>query len=699
MRLALLGSLLLLAGCSTGSRPAAPEAPAPAEAAVPAPAPQEELSQDLLRRYLTYLASDELEGRCAGFPGNDKAAEFIAERFREGGLVPVGDPGPDGRLTYFQHFKIRRGELTTRNCAGFLKGSELPDEVVILGAHHDHVGRKGQFRAGQIGDSAKEDDIWNGADDNGSGTTILLGVVRHFAVTRPRPRRSILFLTFSAEEWGLLGSRHYVNHPLFPLDQTVTMINMDQVGRTSEENVARAYALASCADRLFHDIMQRAGESAGMKFILDDTVTETSDHFSFFQKGLPVLGIKERGPCPDYHRTSDHVEKISFGTIERVARAVSTALLEIANRPERPKRNPNYKRPRPPESVTPRLGVNLDSLEGEGLQKLGLGKDRGALYITGVSEDSVALAHGLKEGDVIVSFGGEAFPADNPRESLIQGLGRVIRGEPVVLEIVRGSERKSLNLVWPATAGDTKVKDLIARLPEKGDPADEKEIAELGEVAEARARRLAGEIGRRVRTGIAIRRRAEGVAQAWGKRVYRHLDREGREIGSLRIAVNRAKEGGVDAIKLECEETMNGRTVSQVIVCALDSRLSLVRLSRTADGKTRELSFDPTVPSPNRTASAALMFIAGTLPEEFRGLSAHGEEGREDESASLALAGPGECEVNGKKVAATRIIQKGMDGGDRNAWVNASGVVLLVEGPQGRLELAPKGPDSDESPK
>src|SRR6266850_323319 len=222
-----------------------------------APRQEEPITPELLRGYLTYLASDELEGRCAGFPGNDKATEFIAARFRDGGLEPAGDAGADGRPTFYQHFKIRRGELTTRNCAGLLKGSELPGEIVVLGAHHDHVGRRGQHRAGKLGEWTKEDEIWNGADDNGSGTTALLGVVRAFAASGVRPRRSILFLTFSAEEWGLLGSRHYCDHPLIPLDKTVAMFNMDMVGRTDTENAANAYGLGTAAGGIFRDIVKR----------------------------------------------------------------------------------------------------------------------------------------------------------------------------------------------------------------------------------------------------------------------------------------------------------------------------------------------------------------------------------------------------------------------------------------------------------
>ena len=683
MKFRLLGTVLLLAGCAGPSRPQL-SAPGPQAA-------QEELSADLLRRYLTYLASDELEGRCAGFPGNDKATEFIAARFREGGLLPVGDAGPDGRPTYFQHFKFRRGELTTRNCAGLLKGSELPDEIVVLGAHHDHVGRKGQHRAGQLGDSTKEDDIWNGADDNGSGTTALLGVVRHLAATRARPRRSILFMTFSAEEWGLLGSRHYVEHPLFPLDKTVTMINLDMVGRTDAENEVETYGAAMAANGYFRDLLGRAAEKSGLKIIkVDDYFGDGSDHLPFYQKGVLVAGYGEKGPCPDYHRVSDHSEKIDYGTMDRIARASAFALLEIANLPERPKRNPDFKRPQPPEPVSPRLGAYLEAVEGEALGKLQLGKDRGALAVNGVVENGVAAKFGVKEGDILVSIGGEFFALDNPRETLIKALARVIRSEPIQLDVLRAGARKSLTLVWPATEADTKAKELLSKLPDAGDPAIEKEIADLGEAAEARAHRLTGAVGKRVRSGIAVKRRADGLAQAWGTRHYRLRDGEGRETGGLRVTVSRLTEGKVEAIKIDCEQTQNGHALKLEVVCARDSRLSLIRLSRTADGATRTVTADPAQPAPNRTAHLAMMLLAGTLPETFKGVAVHGEEGRPEEPVSLELAGPGEFEQGGKKIKATRVIKRDEGGGQMNVWIDDGGVVLLIQGTVGRVELVSK---------
>jgi hypothetical protein len=651
-------------------------------------AAREPLSADLLRRYLTHLASDELEGRCAGFPGNDKATDFIAARFKEAGLEPVGDAGADGKPTYFQHFKIRRGELTTRNCAGLLKGSDRPGEIVVLGAHHDHVGRKGQHRAGQLGESTKDDEIWNGADDNGSGTTALLGVARHFAATGARPRRSILFLTFSAEEWGLLGSRHYVDHPLIPLDRTVTMFNMDMVGRTDTENAANAYGLGTVSKGIFRDIIQRAAKGAGLTLALDDSFGDGSDHVSFFAKGIPILGLSEKGPCPDYHRVSDHAEKIDYGTMERIARTAAAALLEIANLPDRPERNPDFKRPTPPEPVSPKLGAYLEAVEGEALEKLKLGAGKGALSVNGMIEKSIAETFGIKEGDILVSLGGETFAHDNPRQSLILALSRVVRGEPVRTEIVRNGTRWTVNLVWPATEDDTKVRGLIERLPKDGDPVLEKQIAEFGEVAEARARRLTGDVGRRVRTGINIRRRVDALHHAWGTRTYRFVDPQGRETGMLRMTVSRMKAEN-EPIRIEVEQHLDGVSMAQEAVCARDSRLSILRFSRTVDGVTKEKVFDPAVPAPNRTAHIVTMLLAGTLPEEYRGVAVHGEEGRPDEPLLLQAMGEGEFEKGGVKTKAAKVLKRDEGGGDHLFWIDEAGVVLLIEGRVGRVELVP----------
>jgi hypothetical protein len=296
----------------------------------------------------------------------------------------------------------------------------------------------------------------------------------------------------------------------------------------------------------------------------------------------------------------------------------------------------------------------------------------------------------MKEGDILVSLAGEFFNPENPRESLLTALARIVRGEAVRAEIVRGGSRSTLTLVWPATEDDTKVRELIEKLGDRSDPALEREIAEFGEVAEARARRVTGEAGRRIRTGILIKRRADTLAQVWGTRTYRMLDAEGRDIGTLRLSVTRLKEEKGEPIRIVGEQVLRGHALVLEAVCARDSRLSLLRFSRTADGATREKKFDPADPTPNRTAHIAALLLAGTLPEDYRGVAVHGEEGREDEPVSLEVQGPGTFEMNGKKVEATRVVKKDVGGGEMNAWIDSAGVVLAIEGRAGRVELVPE---------
>ena len=190
-------------------------------------------SVDRLKAHLAELAGDAYEGRNAGYPGNDKAAEYIAAHFKKIGLRPAGQKDDKGNPTWFQSFTV--DDRATRNVIGLAEGSDpaLKSEYVIIGAHYDHVGKEGQSSQGRMPKVGVDpaDKIWNGADDNGSGTVTVLEIAQAFMEGKIRTKRSVIFMTFSGEEWGLLGSKHYVQHPLFPLEKTVAMINLDMVGR------------------------------------------------------------------------------------------------------------------------------------------------------------------------------------------------------------------------------------------------------------------------------------------------------------------------------------------------------------------------------------------------------------------------------------------------------------------------------------
>ncbi len=612
----------------------------------------------LLKEILGHLASDELEGRCAGFPGNDKATEYIAKRFADAGLAPAGDPDAAGKKTYFQHFAIRRGELKTRNCAGLIEGSDpaLKDQVIVVGAHHDHVGVQGQQRAGQLGQSTETDKIWNGADDNGSGTTALLGVVKAFGAVKARPRRSILFLTFSAEEWGLLGSRHYVQNPLVPLERTAAMLNMDMVGRTDTEFMASCYGLDTVEGDLFRPLLDAAAKRHGLAWATKDgSFGDGSDHISFFAKGVAVVGISEKGPCPDYHKVSDSVEKIAFPTMERIARVAATFTWDLADLEGPVKRSATFKRPAAKESGKPRLGAYLEAVEGESLKALGLGEGKGAMSINGFVENSVAETQGLKEGDIVVTFNGEGFGAERPREKLSENLSKVVRGEAVAIEVLRDGKRLELKLTWPPTERDAKATELIAAWLKGKDDKVLGELAALGDEVEPRAARIAGDDGRTLLGAVAIQRSAgdfKGVTlrSEDGKTEWKILAARLREEGEpLEISMR------------------NRRTVVQ-----RDHRLSIRSFS--IDGQ-------PVIPDPGIPTGLApevLVAIASAQPPLFEGPSflvpgkrvRIEDTGREEVAPKTTLRKFSWIEEGRKPYA---------------IYLDDSGAVVRVDGPEGLL--------------
>lgn len=286
------------------------------------------ISPEFLEAQLRFLSSDGLNGRNAGSPSERRANDFIARHFAAAGLKPVGD-----KETYFQAFTFSN-DRRSRNCVALLEGSDpdLKDQIVVIGAHHDHVGTAVEGHRAQMGGATQEDRIWNGADDNGSGTTAVLAVARAFAAAGLRPRRSILFMTFGAEEWGLLGSRHYTRNPLFPIERHVAMINLDMVGRNPEDPVG-LYGVGTA--EIYPELARRTAERTGLKIEPIDGVRirggGNSDHASFHRAKVPTLFFFT-GFHANYHRVSDSFEKIDYPHHAKVARTAALLLWELANR-------------------------------------------------------------------------------------------------------------------------------------------------------------------------------------------------------------------------------------------------------------------------------------------------------------------------------------------------------------------------------
>lgn len=226
--------------------------------------------------------------------------------------------------------------LISQNVAGYIEGSDMKDEIVVISAHYDHLGKKGK-------------DIYNGADDNGSGTSAVLELADSFQKAKDQgdgPRRSLLFILMTGEEKGLLGSEYYAENPLLPLDKTIADVNIDMIGRVDKEHAGDPnYIYVIGSDRLSTDL-HKINEHINQDYtqlMLDYTYNDIndpnryydrSDHFNFAKKGIPAIFFFS-GIHQDYHRPTDTVEKIMFEKMEKISRHIFQLIWELANREER----------------------------------------------------------------------------------------------------------------------------------------------------------------------------------------------------------------------------------------------------------------------------------------------------------------------------------------------------------------------------
>lgn len=239
--------------------------------------------------------------------------------------------------SHFQvNLKKKVNGIKSQNVIGVIPGKSKPDEVVIVSAHFDHLGKKG-------------DQIFHGADDNGSGTSTVIELAQAFAEARAggfRPERTVVFMLVTGEEKGLLGSEYYVNNPLYPLANTVADVNIDMVGRVDDkykDDPNYIYVIGS--DRLSTDL-HKINESVNQKYCqltLDYTYNSESDpnryyyrsdHYNFAEKGIPAI-FYFNGVHSDYHQPSDTADKINYEKMAKVGRLIFHTIWELANRPER----------------------------------------------------------------------------------------------------------------------------------------------------------------------------------------------------------------------------------------------------------------------------------------------------------------------------------------------------------------------------
>jgi hypothetical protein len=348
-----------------------------------------------IRSDIAYLASDKLEGRLTGTPGNDSAAAFIARRY---GYLRLRAPYPG----YLQKFVARPAAaahmgdtagLKTQNVVAILEGSDpaLRNKYIVVGAHFDHLGRTTRYSM----DPQAGDAIRNGADDNASGTAAVLQLARMLSIHKPK--HSIVFANFSGEEEGLLGSQYLVENSPVPLDSVVAMFNFDMVGRLVDDKLF-VYGTGSAAE------LTSIVDSANLRILPALNIQGggdgfgSSDHSSFYAKNVPVLHFFTDSHA-DYHRATDDVEKINVAGEGRI---VNLAFDMIKSLDARPARLSFIRSTRPS-----RMGPSSSGSQ----VYLGSVPDMSAgtvpgLKLTGVRAGSPAEKGGLAAGDIIVEFGG-----------------------------------------------------------------------------------------------------------------------------------------------------------------------------------------------------------------------------------------------------------------------------------------------------
>ena len=271
---------------------------------------EEDITVEESRKTLSYLASDKMEGRKPGNPGNFIAVSFIKKEFESYGLETHLQ-----KFTYTFRWRVglirwRTVEIETMNVIGVLKGTS--DKHVVIGAHMDHLGVDG------------DGDAYNGADDNASGTTAILELAEAFGKSDAKPKDTIVFIAFNAEELGLLGSKHYVSDPLLPLDDCKLMINLDMVGRL------RGTTVTAQGGNLSRSVTQLV-DKLDDNYPFDVNITAAgnrSDHAPFNWSGVPVLFF-HTGTHPQYHRITDDPDLINYEGLVNIAKFVKDLTVEV----------------------------------------------------------------------------------------------------------------------------------------------------------------------------------------------------------------------------------------------------------------------------------------------------------------------------------------------------------------------------------
>jgi Zn-dependent M28 family amino/carboxypeptidase len=329
--------------------------------------------------------------------------------------------------------KAHKGAITLKNVIGVLDGKgTLAHETVVVGAHYDHLGYGGA--GGSMMKTIKKPIIHPGADDNASGSAAVMELARRFGAAPDRVGRRLVFMCFSGEEIGLEGSKYYCEHPLFPLEETAAMFNLDMVGRLRpDEKTHKDNVLVEGAGtaKNFADLIDAANQKYDFNLAKKSaTLPANSDHFSFYKKKIPVLFFWT-GVHPDYHKPSDTADKVNVAGMAKIvdlSADVITALATDVKRPEYQAVKVNTAK----RSDGPTLHVMPNYTDGGD-----------GLLLDGVADDGPAAKAGLKAGDRIVEVNGA--PVKNIT-TYMEAMSAQKRGEIIDVAILRDGKRQSIKV-------------------------------------------------------------------------------------------------------------------------------------------------------------------------------------------------------------------------------------------------------------
>lgn len=379
--------------------------------------------ENRIKQDIEVLADDKLEGRGTGTQGEILAASHIAKRFKDLGLLPKGTNEYIQAFTFTPktdpHAEVKYGErsdeesLTGRNVVGFIDNNA--ENTIVIGAHYDHLGM------GDEGSLHRGDPmVHNGADDNASGVAVML----HLAdkLLEGNTNNNYLFIAFSGEEMGLLGSNYFVKNPTIDITKVNYMINMDMVGRLKKNKALAIYGTGTSP--IWQETIEKANSQHTFDLKMNTSGVGPSDHTSFYLQDIPVLHLFT-GQHVDYHKPSDDFEKLNYEGMLQISNYIYRIILAVNSQGKIAfTKTANESDDTPRFKVT--LGVIPDYLfDGKGMR------------IDGVSENRPAQKAGLQKGDVVIQLGEHEV---TDMKTYMKALSKFENGNKTTVKVDRNGE-------------------------------------------------------------------------------------------------------------------------------------------------------------------------------------------------------------------------------------------------------------------